>query len=688
MANATWNNLAVMRTTPTTGYWESPVLDYSAVERISSSVITWDEVDAPNTTAILEAAISYDEGATWTTWALCTNGESIPRITENTFATSKRLKLRVDQTVTAYKLDTPIINNIHVHILSAYLDFTWVSEELDLSLQDTDPANSWFTWVADLHGGTVTGYIRHKTAIDGVWTPYEALTDGWANTGEISQFKLDARPSVYYPSTPLTISSADIKAVPLHKSGHFMTQMVDISQVQDKSTGKLVLSSDLTGGRVFIWTRTAATAAGTPSAWEATLSDGTIVSPENNFIQAYIWMTGDTGYVDDLTVTFDGEAAVVAILTGQFVGADYSFTTLKDVLIIADGHDVPRKWDGVNPTELLGGSPPVLDCVITHQNRVWGVDANNASRIRFSDILDPETWSVLNFMDFNPEDGDKITCLSKNGQDLVVSKRWSMALLTGNSTANYAISWLDTEQGATGRRSAANANKYFCYVSQDGIRFTDFNTSALATERLIPDWEHINKRRLNQAAMVYWHSYLLVAMPENNSLYNNTVWMYDFLRNAWLIIQGWNVAAWSVFEQYGEDVLLACDSMTGQVYEVMLASTYDDTVPVEYDVRLRDFTFDAPERYKLFRTINLDLESAVEESTLEVDLIVDSEVMGTYTTVIPAGNKVKYQRMILPPLYGAVLGRSLSLEFRGRVGIQSVAITFSYGGVVPDGGMG
>lgn len=687
MANATWNNLATAGSK--SGTWISQDLDYSAVERIRSSVISWDERDMPDATAIVEVAISHDAGETWLAYQACTNSMAIPGVTVNTFATTSKLRVRITEATASSRLDSPVINNLHIHIEPVYLDASWTSEEIDISLQDPNADTSFLKWTATLNDGTVTGFMRHRTAIDGVWSDYEQVSanEKWALVScEKIQFRIDLKSSLTNVN-PTTMSRLEIKAIPLHKSGHYMTQMVDISKVVDKTTGKLTLSSDISGGRILIWTRTAATSTGTPSAWENTLPDGTIVSPENNFIQVYLWMTGDTGYVDDLTVAFDGEAAVEAILTGQFIGADYSFTTLKDMLIIADGHDIPHKWDGVNAPEVLPGSPPVLDCVITHQNRVWGVDANNASRVRFSDILDPETWSALNFIDFNPEDGDKITCLAKNGQDLVVSKRWSMALVTGNATTNYSVTWLDTEQGATGRRAMANANKYFCYVSQDGIRFTDFNTSALASERLIPNWESINKRRLNQAAMVYWHNYILIAMPDGSALYNNTVWMYDFLRNAWLIIRGWNVSAWTVFEQYGEDILLACDSQTGQVYEVMRASTYDDSSPVVYDVRLRDFTFGAPERYKLFRTINLDLESAVEESTLEVDLIVDGVVTGTYTTVIPGGDKVKYQRMVLPPLYNAVIGRSMSLEFRGRVGIQNVAITFSFGGVVPDGGM-
>lgn len=467
----------------------------------------------------------------------------------------------------------------------------------------------------------------------------------------------------------------------------------DVSQASNKASGKAVITQTLNNGQVELYSASAPTSNGTYSDWALALPDGTLQHPPDNFVKLKLKLTDTDPYTDQLnsrpvvhglTVTFDGKPSATPILDDMSFGAEYMFTTLKDILVIANGQNAPYKWDGIGTPTLLGGSPPVLDFITTHNNRVWGVDAADKSRVRFSDILDPETWSVLNFIDFNPDDGDYITAMVRIGQDLVVSKQWSMALLTGNATTNYSVVWLDVEQGVTGKRALCNTNKYFTYVAQDGIRFTDFNTHAVASERLLPDWEKINKRRLNQAAMIYWRNYLLVSLPRDNSLYNNTVWAYDMLRNAWSIINGWNVSNWLIFKQYGEEVLLAADSTTGQIYEVMRYSRYDDTEPIAYSVRTKDFTFNAPERYKLFRNINLDLEATTVESPLTVDLIVDGEKVGEYSTIVPADDKAKVHRMILPPLYDAVIGRSLSLALRGRCGIQGIALTYSFGGIVPD----
>jgi hypothetical protein len=117
---------------------------------------------------------------------------------------------------------------------------------------------------------------------------------------------------------------------------------------------------------------------------------------------------------------------------------------------------------------------------------------------------------TLNFIDFNPEDGDKITGILRYGSYLVVSKARSMAILTGDRTANYSVTWLEGESGAQGPKAMCGADKYLAFVAQDGIRFSDLTNSILATNRLMPSWDQINHRRLNQAAMVFWNRALAV----------------------------------------------------------------------------------------------------------------------------------------------------------------------------------
>jgi hypothetical protein len=263
-----------------------------------------------------------------------------------------------------------------------------------------------------------------------------------------------------------------------------------------------------------------------------------------------------------------------------------------------------------------------------------------------------------------------------------------MAILTGNTSSNYSVTWLEGHDvGCTGQNAMTSADKYVAYVAQDGIRFSDLSQSVLATERLLPDWDNLNHRRLNQATLVYWKHYLLVSLPSKASLWNDQVWVFDFIRNAWTIYKGWNVSGWTKFSQYGEEVLLACDSITGQVYEAWSGSTEIDGSSIEYDWVSKTFDFGYPERYKLFRSIYLDISGTAEETNLTVIMYVDgvpTTVDGThYKVTIPEGEGVKHTRRILCPLYGAILGRNLTIELKGRCGIQGISIEYIVRGNVP-----
>ncbi len=673
-----------LNTGTTIGVRLSPVISLSTIKRIKTAIINF-TVDTPMDTSIaVETNVSLD-GETWLGWNTVSNGDAIPDLPLGTIVKDAIMQIR--HTLTTTSLNLPYVLTTTLTFTPGYLDAEWTSKEF--LLEDIDISTSNVTSTKTLNDGTVSLFTRSRLK-NGVWSDWVAQPEGELTSENTNiQFKFELKPDATLTKTP-SVNSLKLEIVPESKKGLWMSNVVDVSQAVNKAISKVTVQSKIVNGQIVVYSRSGTSAVATQSAdWKVALPDGTLMHDENNFIQLALVITGSNVSVEDITLVLDGEASTTVIGLGLTPGAQYTFTTLRDKLIIANGKDVIKKWDGLTEEieEIpIAGSPPVLSTVITHNNRVWGVDAENKSRVRYSNILDPETWGAFDFMDFNPEDGDYITSLLRYGQNLVVSKLRSQALLTGNKSTNYNISWLDSEAGVTGINAMCQADKYVCYVSQDGIRFTDLANSVVATERLIPNWANINHRRLNQACMVYWKNHLYVALPSVNSLENDQVWAYDFLRNSWAIYKGWNVSNWLKFHQYGEDILLASDSKTGQIYNVFVGQ-YDDDVPVTYKWRSKDFNFNYPERYKLFRNIFLDIEGTVEASELEVILYVDGKEVGTYTTTIPAnteqGVNDKHTRRILPPLYGAVLGRTLTIGLRGRCGVQGIAIDYSVRGAVP-----
>lgn len=492
-----------------------------------------------------------------------------------------------------------------------------------------------------------------------------------------------------------TTTPGDLKMAGGAAITNWLSPLIDISQVLDKTSG-LVTYSKSVGGQVTVKARTTNDGIVWLNTWTDILADGTITLTTGDKLQLAVNLTGGAS-VQDVTVSYDGTPVATLLLSGMSAQADYDFAVFRDLAIIVNGKDANRKWDGINPAALLGGSPPIFSLVEVHKNRVWGVEAGT-SRVWYSDILNAESYPALNFIDLNPDDGDRLTALKKYGDSLFAPKMDSVALIVGDKATNFAVTWLDVEQGVMSFKGLDATDKLVAYVARDGIRFTDLNRSTLASERLQPMWDtSINHRRLDQAAMIYWQHYLLVALPGAGSLYNNQVWVLDLLRNAWAIIPNWSVSSWVKFRQYGSEVLLAGDAVTGQVYEVMIDSSQDDGVAIELEWESKQLDFGFPERYKLFSGHVIVVEGQEYATTLSVTYkiagsigadgsVIDQETDFAVPPIgIAAGKGQEHVIRLIPPVYNAVLGRTLSIHLKTGAAVHSQAIDFVVKGVMPGG---
>ena len=667
-----WKTFEYRKPYATTGTFTSNVIETPRGMYVPATV-TFDTTVPANTSAVVEMRTSEDN-VTWTEWDDIASGLVYT-------APHAYFQYRVTLTPTADLFTTSAFNSISLVYPAQYYDVgEWISPELDCA--DMVVLSAAMTKDEVLNHGAVAYATRCRGDASAAWSAWNSTLFEDLDAKMQLKITITRDDTSYRYQTP-TVDDVVIDVVPNGKRSMWMSQIVDTSQAKTLASSKIVAVTLLNGGQVIIYSRSRTSVGDTWSDWSVALYDGTLTHPENYFIQLMVMLYGDAE-IQELTLSLDGDAAVTVLKGGMTPGAEYSFATLNDLAIIVNGDDLPLQWDALSDPETLGTDPPILSIVTTHHNKAWGVDAEAPSRVRYSNILDPTKWDAYDFIDFNPDDGDKITSFIRYGQNLIVSKQRSMAMLTGNKSSNYSVSWLDSETGAVGKNGMCIADTYLVYVAQDGIRFTDLSQSVISTERLMTNWAGINKRRLNQAACVYWKNKCFIALPSVGSLHNDIVFVYDFLRNGWSIIEGWEVSCWKTFNQYGEEILLAGSSVTGQLYNVDV-TYYDDTIPVEFEWRSKDFNFKLPEKYKLFRNIFVDIEGVSETTTLEVDLIVDGVVTGTYTTEIPAGAGVKTTRRILPPLYGAVLGAAIGLQVRGRCGIQSITIEYNVRGNIPGG---
>lgn len=335
--------------------------------------------------------------------------------------------------------------------------------------------------------------------------------------------------------------------------------------------------------------------------------------------------------------------------------------------------------------------PYIFSHLEVHTNMLWGVEAGT-SRLRWSNILDGTRWAVNDFMDFNSMDGDSIRRMIRYTSYLFVGKRKSKAYLTGDTTSNYAYTWLEGG-GTMGQNTVDVAEGYVAYIATDGIHMTNITTDTLISFNLNEAWRtRVNKSALDKAALIWWRNYVVVSLPVDGSTVNNEVWCYDMRYHAWVILTHLNIACFTKAYVNGDEVLFGADNTEGQILRLFDYSYLyypDGYYLVEYEWLSKEWTFGEPERYKLFKNIYLELEGVEELSRVNMWMYVDDieyEVDSAAVDVPDGAGLYRHVRLI-PPIYGAVLGRKLSLKLQGRVGVRSVVVEYSMRSNIPPGGV-
>ena len=113
-------------------------------------------------------------------------------------------------------------------------------------------------------------------------------------------------------------------------------------------------------------------------------------------------------------------------------------------------------------------------------------------------------------------------------------------------------------------------NDTLCFVSDDGVYFSDLVQTVIISERLRTFWRTLNSRRFDQ--VVCWHTdhKLYIAVPSANSLINDRVIVYDTLRQCFVgIIPNWNISCFTEFREGGKRISLFGHSDKGRLAKLM-----------------------------------------------------------------------------------------------------------------------
>ena len=407
----------------------------------------------------------------------------------------------------------------------------------------------------------------------------------------------------------------------------------DITAAQDTASGKVETKIDTPGGSsIAVLTRTSDNGT-TWDDWQIVASDNTIQSAYKNYIQVKVigkmW-GADKPSVQEIILSYDGSPSAMELASGLTPGGQWFFDTLLSKCIMTNKLDAPMVWDGYNPIAVLGGSPPHAQYVAAHKNYLFMAGTSEGpSRLYFSEVLNLESWPVLNFIDISPNDGDWITGLLPYDDYLIITKNRSVWLLIGSGPSDFEMRRIHDGIGCVAPRSLVRVVDSFAFVSTEGIYLSDISTPTLISERLKETWKKLNRRRLHQIAAEYYDHKLRVDVPYGSSIHNNMRIIYDTIRKC-LYLQELSAHAscYTKYSEAGQEVLLFGHAHNGQVSQAD-TGTSDAGLPIKMEWGTKHFNFGSSAVIKKVRNLYFVVVPPSAPVTVQVYLIVDGEELPT-----------------------------------------------------------
>ena len=334
-------------------------------------------------------------------------------------------------------------------------------------------------------------------------------------------------------------------------------------------------------------------------------------------------------------------------------GKDTEFVQANDLYFVLNGTDYTAAYTGTtwDPGGLwAGGSPPIATTGVWLRNYLFlAGQPSEPDWIYVSNNLVPRTFTVTDLVKVNTGDGQIIQRLEAfRLNEIIAYKERSIFVvdITGNTLANWTVQPISKSVGCIAKRSVVSLGNDHWFLSSDPIAVRSLVRSEF--DKILVDIVSkpiqdifdgtgdltINISQISRACAVLFDNKYILAIPTGSSTINNTVVAYDFISQAWYIIDGWFPAAWVVFdnklycinEDTGDGRVVRC--FTGIVGDFASTTTVATSFsvetpdqPIEFEYISKAYDFENPENYKSLDSIEVEFDTTGNyTATLHIDL--------------------------------------------------------------------
>ena len=324
-------------------------------------------------------------------------------------------------------------------------------------------------------------------------------------------------------------------------------------------------------------------------------------------------------------------ALATGLTSGEWDYLNYQIAE-TDVIIMGNGSDVMKKWDGTT-FAALGGTPPKMKSIAIHAERLWGTGVKAfPNTVYYSDDLNPENWTggedAAGEIYLPTWDGGVCLGISNIFSDVVIFKTSSIWRVLGTYPSQYEVKPVYSTVGAIAEKTIVSGADRAFFLSHDGL----YAYNGVSTSPLLGDKAQdivINPAYAKNAVSIIHKNILYCAFPEGTSTTNNAVFVYDLLANVLMI---WRGIAVTDFMEYEDKLLFSTTGgYVGYINES--ATSFDGTnITAYWETPWQDL-----DAFRVTKTADTLYFYAKGNGMLRVDVTFDGKTRTKNVTLTPNG---------------------------------------------------
>lgn len=281
---------------------------------------------------------------------------------------------------------------------------------------------------------------------------------------------------------------------------------------------------------------------------------------------------------------FDTDSSEWIQIHPAFESGIYDFINYQkddeDIVIMADGVELPQKWNGEGNTETLLGCDHKFSSLCLHYERVWASgETQNPDRVYYSADFNPEGWSGVQagYIDIPTWDGASVKAVRTIYNDVIVFKDNEVYRIYGTYPGEYEVAQVYGTNGPIAARSIVSTGDMVYFLGKDGLcSYDGMRVKQITDNKLSKFFARMNKEYAGLAVSIIYKNKLYVALPIGEVEYNSHVIEVDLKRQTYMIRD----IRVSAFLKY-DDKLLFCNH-NRFIYVYDEGDTYDGNVISSY----------------------------------------------------------------------------------------------------------